>query len=177
MDDQQTTTNPASTVTVVASESRVDELKRELAAEYQRIVDAETAKLSDLDAKIARLNDSRKEIAQAARQARTELERLTGERTSKPDSGNFECGHPGCDRSFSTKQGVAMHKSRVHKPDPRRRDRPTPPDSTRSVYRCGEPDTRDGDPCGSELRSLADLSHHGGTTPDERLHIRRRRTA
>lgn len=163
--------------------SRIDELKQQLAFEYEALIATLDLAVQNLDDQIATLTEERKAAVELLRSHRRDLERLTGERPVSPErdtsSGQFPCPYPGCDRTFGSKQGVAMHNTRAHKPATTGRqsaDRPMPSTSTRSVYRCGEVGVgADADPCGHEVRSLSDLSHHTLTahrrqpTPAEKI--------
>ena len=99
---------------------RVEELKRQLAAEYEQLIEAAEARLELLDRQIADLTEKRKQTADDLRAHRRDVERLTGERpdtSTGKAAGEFECKVPGCGKSFGTKQGLTMHNTRTHKPD------------------------------------------------------------
>jgi uncharacterized C2H2 Zn-finger protein len=133
-------------------ETRLDELKRQLAAEYERVIEAKTSELDELTQQLDTLTDRKKTISDEVRTLRADIARLTGQR-APTEEGEHRCKVPDCGRTFGTQQGLRMHTTRSHKTTP---TKPTPAPSTgsssRTVYRCGD--------CDTEVATPKDLAHH-----------------
>lgn len=133
-------------------ETRLDELKRQLAAEYERVIEAKANELDELTEQLDTLTARKKSISDEVRTLRADIARLTGQR-APAEQGEYRCKVPDCGRTFGTQQGLRMHTTRSHKTTPTKpSDAPSSGSSSRTVYRCGD--------CDTELAALKDLSHH-----------------
>lgn len=97
--------------------TRIDDLKQQLTAEYEQLLESAEARLEVIDNQIGALTEKRRQTADELKAHRRDLERLTGTRThtTTPATGTFECKHPDCDRTFASSQGAATHYTRTHK--------------------------------------------------------------
>jgi hypothetical protein len=181
--------NAAETIEVIDGDTdRIAQLKHQLTVEISARIGAVEAHLETIDQELAELTDLRRRVAARLKELNGELERITGDRTSKPErpatsETSFPCPEPSCGKTFVSKQGASTHHTRSHKkaatptltavPPPAPVAKPTAAAATRTVYRCGEL-IGDG-VCGHEVRNPADLSHHTLTahrrqpTPGEKI--------
>lgn len=166
-DDNVVTEDPAFPSPPTPPVDRVAELKRELAAELSKRIQAVETDLAYADSELDRITNHRKQLTGTLRDLNAELQQLTGDRATKQREQRaagktFPCDQ--CDRVFDTPQGRGRHRATVHPPAAGKAApqaaaaRPSPHATGRTVYRCGEL-VGDGS-CGSEFRNPADLSHH-----------------